>query len=149
MSKPLDSLIATVARLRSAKGCPWDRRQTHRSLIRYLREEAGELAVALRRGHWHEIEDELGDILLQVLLHAKIAEERGIFDIQDVARSQDLKLKRRHPHVFGSKRFRTAAEVKRHWARIKEEERRLRIEDVEKRNGASRGSGAPRRSRRS
>src|SRR5207302_7811978 len=104
-------LAALVARLRSARGCPWDRKQTHLSLIKYLREEAGELERALKKGRWHEIEDELGDLLLQILLHAEIKKEEGRFDIQDVARSQHLKLKRRHPHVFGKKKFKTAEEV--------------------------------------
>lgn len=129
----LDRLISLIARLRSPEGCPWDRKQTHRSLIRYLREESAELARALRRGAWHEIEDELGDVLLQVLLHAQIASEKGQFDIQDVARSQHVKLVRRHPHVFGRRRFQSAAQVKAHWRKIKDEERRLRRQDLSRR----------------
>ena len=92
MSRALEKLAEVVSRLRSPRGCPWDRKQTHRSLIPYLREEAQELAVALRRGRWHEMEDELGDILFHVFLHAKIAEENGQFSLDDVARSQALKL---------------------------------------------------------
>lgn len=134
-SPQLARLARLVAKLRAPGGCPWDRRQTHLSLIRYLREEARELERALRRGRAHEIEDELGDILLQVLLHAEIARERGLFDIEDVARSQYLKLRRRHPHVFGSRSFRTAGEVKRHWAEVKEGERRLREREVRRRFG--------------
>ena len=129
----LNRLIATVARLRSPKGCPWDREQTHLSLIRFLREEARELEDAVRNGKAHEIEDELGDVLLQVLLHAEIAKENGLFDIQDVAESQLLKLKRRHPHVFGRKRFKTADDVRRNWHVIKEQERRLRYRDIARR----------------
>ena len=129
----LSKLVRTVRFLRSPKGCPWDRKQTHLSLIQYLREEAKELEVALRRDRWHEIEDELGDLLLNVFLHAEIAREKGRFDIEDVARAQALKLRRRHPHVFGDKRFKTAQEVKRHWAVIKDAERRLRSEDVRRR----------------
>ena len=131
--KPLESLVRLVARLRAPQGCPWDRAQTHRSLIRYLREEALELEKALVRGRWHEMEDELGDVLLQVLLHAQIAKERGRFDIQDVARSQFLKLKRRHPHVFGSRAFKTAKDVRLHWDSIKVTEQALRRKDVERR----------------
>lgn len=131
--KPFDELVAVVARLRSPGGCPWDRKQTHVSLIKYLKEESAELAQALRKGRWHDIEDELGDILLQILLHARIQEEKGRFDIQDVARSQAVKLRRRHPHVFGSRKFKTAGEVMKHWKTIKDEERRLRKEDVRKR----------------
>lgn len=144
---PLDELAATVAYLRSPRGCPWDRTQTHLSLIKYLREESKELEKALRRGRWHEIEDELGDLLLNILLHAQIASEMGLFDIGDVAKSQGLKLRRRHPHVFGDRKFKTAREVKRHWRWIKDEERRLRSQDIAAR--ATRGAGVPPRSGRS
>ncbi|MBI3551134.1 MAG: hypothetical protein HY077_01335 [Elusimicrobia bacterium] len=129
----LDRLVAVVARLRSPKGCPWDREQTHKSLIKYLREEAKEVEAAIKKGTWHEIEDELGDLLLQVLLHAQIAKDNGRFDVQDVAKSQRLKLTRRHPHVFGSAKFKTAEEVLRHWDQIKGKERALRRADVKRR----------------
>jgi uncharacterized protein YabN with tetrapyrrole methylase and pyrophosphatase domain len=89
--------------------------------------------VALRRGKAHEIEDELGDLLLQVLLHSEIAKEKGRFDIQDVAKSQFLKLKRRHPHVFGHRRFKTAEEVLLNWDEIKVAERKLRRRDLARR----------------
>lgn len=140
-AKQLDSLVKLVAHLRSPKGCPWDRKQTHVSLIRYLREESRELERALRRGRWHEIEDELGDLLLNVLLHAQIAREQGRFDIEDVARSQVLKLKRRHPHVFQTAgrnrpRYRTPGDVKRNWHWIKSRERKLRDADVARRAAA-------------
>jgi tetrapyrrole methylase family protein/MazG family protein len=133
LAKPVDRLIGLVARLRSPKGCPWDRKQTHLSLIKFLHEEARELEEALRRGRWHEIEDELGDLLLQVLLHAQIAQEEGLFDIQDVAWSQYRKLVRRHPHVFGRRKLRTAAQVLGSWAEIKRKERSLRLRDVQRR----------------
>ncbi len=127
----LKRLVALIAFLRSPKGCPWDRKQTHLSLIRYLKSEARELERALRRGRWHEIEDELGDILLQVLLHSQIAAEKGLFDLEDVARSQYVKLRRRHPHVFGRRaRFKSAREVKLNWRGIKARERLLRERDV-------------------
>lgn len=131
--KPLEALVGLVATLRSPKGCPWDRKQTHKSLIRYLREEAKEVEAALEKGTWHEIEDELGDLLLQVLLHAQIAKEGRRFDIQDVARSQYLKLKRRHPHVFGDATFKTAEEVKANWDAIKAKEIALRKKDLARR----------------
>jgi MazG family protein len=127
---PLKELIELVAHLRSPKGCPWDREQDHVSLIPYLREEAAEVEQAIHSGVWHEIEDELGDLLLQVLLHAQIAAEKKQFTIDDVARSQYMKLKRRHPHVFGSKKFRTGAEVKLNWNVIKNGERAQRKKDV-------------------
>ncbi|MDE2039094.1 MAG: hypothetical protein KGO96_00605 [Elusimicrobia bacterium] len=152
-SSQFQRLAALIRRLRSPRGCPWDRAQTHLSLIPYLREEAREVEQALRAGKWHEIEDELGDLLLQVLLHAQIAAENGQFDIEDVARSQYIKLKRRHPHVFGNARLPSPADVKRRWAEIKAAERAKRSRDLEARarrrsRGAttSRGATAPRRS---
>jgi tetrapyrrole methylase family protein/MazG family protein len=134
LAKPIDRLIGLVARLRSPKGCPWDRKQTHISLIKFLREEARELEDALRGGRWHEVEDELGDVLLQVLLHAQIAQEKGRFDIQDVALSQYQKLVRRHPHVFGRRKLRTAGEVLDSWAEIKRKERSQRHRDLQRRS---------------
>ena len=146
MSKALDQLKAVVSRLRSPRGCPWDREQTHRSLIPYLREESAELAAALKGGRWHEMEDELGDILFHVILHAKIAEEKGWFTLEDVARSQALKLRRRHPHVFARDRsFGSAEEVLRHWKGIKASERALRDRDVAKRSARAGRKRAPRR----
>ncbi|MBI5202965.1 MAG: hypothetical protein HY925_15345 [Elusimicrobia bacterium] len=133
MAREFDRLVRLVAKLRSPTGCPWDRAQDHRSLIRYLKEETREVAQALQKGEWHDIEDELGDLLLQILLHAQIKREEGRFDIEDVARSQYLKLKRRHPHVFGGPRFKTAKDVLRNWDAIKVGERKQRAADVAKR----------------
>ncbi|MDE2141025.1 MAG: hypothetical protein KGL74_14135 [Elusimicrobia bacterium] len=142
MAKALKELKDVVARLRAPDGCPWDRKQTHRSLIPFLREESEELAVALKRGRWAEMEDELGDILFHVMLHAKIAEENGHFTLEDVARSQALKLRRRHPHVFArDRKFKTAQEVLAHWKSIKSEERALRDRDVAKRSARKRSRG--------
>jgi tetrapyrrole methylase family protein/MazG family protein len=127
----LSKLVKLVAHLRSPKGCPWDREQTHVSLIPYLKEEALEVEHALKAGRWEDIEDELGDLMLQVLLHAQIASERGDFDLEDVAKAQYLKLKRRHPHVFGARaKFKSGAEVKLNWKEIKKTERRLRAKDL-------------------
>lgn len=138
MAKALDQLKSVVARLRSPQGCPWDREQTHASLIPFLREESAELAAALEGGRWHEMEDELGDILFHVMLHARIAEEMGLFTLEDVARSQALKLQRRHPHVFArDRKFKTAGEVLKHWKAIKTEERALRERDVAARSRRS------------
>jgi tetrapyrrole methylase family protein/MazG family protein len=146
MAKALDSLKAVVSRLRSPSGCPWDREQTHKSLIPYLREESAELAAALKGGRWHEMEDELGDILFHVILHAKIAEEKGWFTLEDVARAQAVKLMRRHPHVFArDRKFGTAGEVLAHWKEIKSTERALRDRDVAKRSARARLKRAPRR----
>ena len=142
MAKALEQLKSVVARLRSPKGCPWDRKQTHESLIPYLREESAELAEALKGGRWHEMEDELGDILFHVILHAKIAEEKGWFTFEDVAKAQAVKLMRRHPHVFArDRKFGTAAEVVEHWKEIKSTERALRDSDVAKRKARKRATG--------
>ena len=133
MGKEWDKLVKLVAKLRSPSGCPWDRAQTHESLIPYLKEESLEVEEALRGGKWHEIEDELGDLLLQALLHAQIAAEKGQFDIEDVAKAQRLKLTRRHPHVFGDADYRTPEAVKLNWKEIKGRERVQREADLKKR----------------
>lgn len=135
MARGLERLRSVVTRLLSPRGCPWDRAQTHKTLIPYLREEARELEVALTRGRWHEIEDELGDVLFHVLFHARIAAKAGHFTIDDVAESQAVKLERRHPHVFArGRRFTSADEVLGHWNEIKSKERRLRDRDVRRRS---------------
>lgn len=130
MGKEWDKLVKLIEKLRSPTGCPWDRAQTHESLIPYLREEAKEVEEALLKGEWHEIEDELGDLLLQILLHSEIAREKKRFTLEDVARSQRLKLVRRHPHVFGDAQYKTAQAVLRNWDEIKKRERKLRRADV-------------------
>lgn len=126
-------LDAVVAKLLGPKGCPWDREQTHKTLIPFLREESAELAAALKGGRWHEIEDELGDILFHVLFHARLGKDR--FDLDTIAESQALKLMRRHPHVFGRTRtFKTSKEVLKNWKAIKAGERALRAKEVSYRN---------------
>lgn len=133
MSRGIRKLDAVVAKLLGPKGCPWDREQTHKSLIPFLREESAELVAALKGGRWHEIEDELGDILFHVLFHARLGKER--FDLDTVAESQALKLMRRHPHVFGrSRTFRSSKEVLANWKTIKAGERALRAKEVSSRN---------------
>ena len=97
----LAELVAVVDRLRDPlEGCPWDLEQTHTSLIPYVLEEAHEVADAIRHGDDQHLEEELGDLLLQVVLHARIANETGRFDLASVARAISAKLIRRHPHVF-------------------------------------------------
>ena len=115
-------LVEVVARLRGPKGCPWDRAQTHRSLIPYLIEEAYEVAEAIEEGDPTRLKDELGDLLLQVLLHARMEEEVGRFSIVDVVENLREKLIRRHPHVFGDAVARTPDEVRGRWEEIKERE---------------------------
>jgi MazG family protein len=118
-----DELVGLVRRLRAPGGCPWDREQTHRSLRRYALEEAREVVAAIDDGDMHALADELGDLLLQVLLHAVIAEEAGDFGPSDVLGALADKLVRRHPHVFGEAVARDAAEVRRNREALKRAER--------------------------
>lgn len=118
----LAELLKLVARLRGPAGCPWDRAQTHRSLVPYLLEEAYEAAAVLSDGSPEEMRDELGDVLLQVVLHAQIEAEAGRFGLGEVADSLREKLVRRHPHVFGEALAGTAEEVRARWEGLKGEE---------------------------
>jgi tetrapyrrole methylase family protein/MazG family protein len=111
------------ARLRLPDGCPWDREQTHESLRNHLLEEAYEVYDALEAGATPELAGELGDLLLQVVLHAQLAAEEGVFDMTDVWAAIATKIVRRHPHVFGDAEARTAGDVNRQWERIKASER--------------------------
>lgn len=117
-----EELVRVVARLRGPDGCPWDRAQTHKSLIPYLIEEAYEVAEAIDSGVPELLLDELGDLLLQVVLHARIEEEEGRFSIVEVVENLREKLIRRHPHVFGGAEAKTPDEVRGRWEEIKERE---------------------------
>jgi len=110
-------------RLRQSDGCPWDREQTHASLRKHLLEETYEVYDALEGGATPELAEELGDLLLQIVLHAQLAAEAGVFDLTDVEAAIARKIVRRHPHVFGDAVAKTAADVNRQWERIKGEER--------------------------
>ncbi len=120
--RSIDELVRIMAVLRAPDGCPWDREQTHMSLRRHLIEEAYEAVAAIEAGDDAAIADELGDILLQVVFHAQIAEEEGRFDIDDVSDAIVTKLLRRHPHIFGDASADTPAEVMERWDHIKREE---------------------------
>ena len=111
------------ARLRRPDGCPWDLEQTHESLRKHLLEESYEVYDALAGGATPDLAEELGDLLLQVILHAQLAAEAGVFDLADVQASIARKIVRRHPHVFGDAVAATAADVTRQWERIKAAER--------------------------
>lgn len=126
----LFGLRAIVHRLRAPGGCPWDRAQTHQSLVPYLIEEAYEAAEAIGDEDIAELRVELGDVLLQVLLHAEIADEEGHFELNDVMEALGRKLVRRHPHVFGRAVARTAADVERNWEQLKEAEKEAGPESV-------------------
>jgi nucleoside triphosphate diphosphatase len=119
-----EKLVNVMARLRSPGGCPWDREQTHATLRTYLIEEAYEVLDALESTDDAKFAEELGDLLLQVLFHAQIAHEENRFDISDVIREIYEKMIRRHPHVFGTARANTAAEVLHNWEQIKQQERK-------------------------
>ncbi len=110
-------------RLRAPDGCPWDREQTHESLRSHLLEEAYEVYDALAGGASRELAGELGDLLLQIVLHAQLAAEAGVFDMTDVWEALASKIVRRHPHVFGEAVAATASDVNRQWERIKADER--------------------------
>jgi nucleoside triphosphate diphosphatase len=123
-SRDIDELIALMAALRTpGSGCPWDLEQTFATIAPYTIEEAYEVADAIARGDLLGLKDELGDLLLQVAFHARMAEERRAFDFGDVVFTITDKLVRRHPHVFGGARNITPDEVKSLWQQIKDEER--------------------------
>ena len=117
-------LLEVMAKLRSPQGCPWDREQDHRSLRFHAVEEVYELIDAIESGDDHEMMEELGDLLLQVVFHCQLAQERGAFDFEDVSRHIVDKLLRRHPHVFGTVKVKNIDEVWANWEKIKTAEKR-------------------------
>jgi len=121
----LQRLVEVMDQLRSPGGCPWDAEQTHESLLKYLLEESYEFVDAVQSGNRVDMREELGDVLLQVYFHARIAEEdpSDPFSIQDVAESIADKLIRRHPHVFAGVEVRDSAEVLQNWEEIKKQEK--------------------------
>lgn len=121
--KNFDELRYVVARLRAKDGCPWDRQQTHASLKPEVIEEAAEVICGIdileQTGNPDNLKEELGDLLLQVLMHAQIAEEEGLFTIEDVCDGIKQKMIRRHPHVFGQESVNSAGQVVTKWEEIK------------------------------
>ena len=117
------TLVEIIARLRAPDGCPWDRKQTHASLRENLLEECYEVLDALDEGDSEKLCDELGDLLMQIVLHAQIAAEAGEFELGDVMKSINAKLIHRHPHIFGLKKVKDADEVAHNWELLKREER--------------------------
>jgi MazG family protein len=117
------AMPAISDRLRAPDGCPWDREQTHQTLRSHLLEEAYEVYDALEGGATPALAGELGDLWLQIVLHAQLAAEAGVFDLADVQAAISTKIVRRHPHVFGDAEVRTASDVNRQWERIKAAER--------------------------
>jgi uncharacterized protein YabN with tetrapyrrole methylase and pyrophosphatase domain len=119
----INDLLKVMAKLRSPKGCPWDREQDHLSLRWHAVEEVYELLDAIESRDDHELEEELGDLLLQVVFHAQLAKERGAFNFEKVARRITEKLIRRHPHVFGTTKVKDVDEVWANWEKIKRAEK--------------------------
>jgi ATP diphosphatase len=136
-SRDVHRLIDIMAALRAPEtGCPWDLEQSFATIVPYTLEEAYEVADAVERGDRGDLREELGDLLLQVVFHARMAEEEGAFDFGDVVEAITRKLIRRHPHVFGDARDLTSGEVKALWGRIKADEKRERA-------AARAGAGSP------
>lgn len=120
----IDELRQTIARLRGPGGCPWDQEQTHATLVRCLIDEVSELIDTIDRNDLPHMREELGDVLIQVVFHAQIASEKGLFTFDDVARDINDKLVRRHPHVFGTGKLETSEQVIVEWEKIKATEKK-------------------------
>lgn len=122
-----EDFLDIIKALRSENGCPWDREQTHESLRPCMMEEAAEAVAAIRifkeTGNAENLREELGDVLLQVVMHARIAEEEGIFTMEEVVNEIAEKMVRRHPHVFGDGKADTSAQVLQNWEEIKKQEK--------------------------
>lgn len=126
MNDKFQNLVEIMEKLRSEEGCPWDRVQTHDTLKKYLLEETYELLEAIEKKDFNGIKEELGDLLLQIVFHSKIAKDEGKFDINDVIDTISKKMINRHPHVFGGASFETPEEVLSQWDERKKEEGKLR-----------------------
>ncbi len=118
-AKEIDQLIIIMDKLLSPEGCPWDREQTHESLSRYLIEESYEAIEAIKNQSMPELQEELGDVLLQVVFHAALAERAGYFNFADVVKTVSNKMIDRHPHVFASMKLESSEEVMNHWESFK------------------------------
>jgi MazG family protein len=123
MKDNFNELVALMARLRGPDGCPWDRKQTAESLKPFLIEECYEVVDALDEDSPDKVREELGDLLFQIVFHARIAEEQGLFSIHDVISGNVEKMVRRHPHVFGDAKLGTDKEVLANWEEIKKKEK--------------------------
>ena len=122
-SPAINDLLKVMAKLRSPTGCPWDREQDHLTLRRHAIEEVYELIDAIEARDDGEMAEELGDLLLQVVFHCQLAQERGVFDFEKVTRTLVEKLIRRHPHVFGATKVKNVDEVWANWEKIKQAEK--------------------------
>ena len=126
MEKLFEEFVTTTKKLRAPGGCPWDIKQTHESLIKCLREECEEVVKAIENKDDENLKEELGDLLLNIIMQADISEEEGKFNISDVLKGVNGKLIRRHPHVFGTAKAATAEEGLALWKAAKEQEKKLK-----------------------
>lgn len=124
MSGKFNELKRVFEILLSPNGCGWDREQTHKSLVKYLKEETLEFEKAVKNENFENMEEELGDILLQVMFHSQIAKKQKKFTIDDVIDTLTKKLKRRHPHVFGNRKVKSVKEIIVNWNKIKKSEKK-------------------------
>lgn len=122
MSKKFNELKKIFEILHSPEGCMWDKLQTHKSLLKYLREETTEFIKAVRNGKPQNMKEELGDILLQIMFHCQLAKKKKIFTIEDVIDTLIRKLKRRHPHVFAGRKVKSVKDIIINWEKIKKQE---------------------------
>ena len=127
----LNEVVKTIKILRSPEGCPWDREQTHQSIRRNMLEEAYEAVEAIDENNSEHLKEELGDVLLQVLLHSQIADDNNEFNIQDVAKMLNDKLIHRHPHVFSNEKVKDSTEVITNWEKLKREEKKERTRTLD------------------
>jgi tetrapyrrole methylase family protein / MazG family protein len=135
MGKEIDRFIDIVATLRGPNGCPWDKEQSHKSLISCMLDEAYEFFEAVDHNSPEKMCEELGDLLLQIILHAQIASEEGTYTIEDVARGISDKIIHRHPHVFGDVKVNSSKEVLKNWENLKrmekgKEHRKYLVDDI-------------------
>jgi len=126
-SKAIDELIEIMDRLLGPGGCPWDREQTHESLVRYLIEESYEVVEAIKEADMNKLKEELGDLLLQVVFHCALAEREGHFAFADVAGAVSRKMVERHPHVFAGMDLKTSEDVINNWEGFKKKEGKKRL----------------------
>jgi tetrapyrrole methylase family protein/MazG family protein len=118
-----EKLVSIMAKLRSEKGCPWDKKQTYRSLAKYLLSEAEEVNQAVKKRDVENLKEELGDVLMQIVFYSQIAKERKDFDIASVIKGINQKLIRRHPHIFGNYKVKNAKDVMKMWQERKAKEK--------------------------
>ncbi len=125
-------LKKVFATLHSPNGCMWDKKQTHRSILKDLQEEVDEFVHAVKKNDLHNMKEELGDLLLHVMFHAQIASKEKLFDVEDVIDGLIKKLKRRHPHVFGDTKVHSTRQIIANWKKIKLQEKKAHIKNLKK-----------------